>query len=264
MMDWKDELLKYISVSRNDDLKSKEISKLKYENIPKKLFKYRPVTDYSVENFKNGTLWFAGAETFNDPYDTTLYFNQERLNTIKSKRVKEVLREGMRSINSDIKRGYKICCLSEELHSMPMWYHYANRHRGFVMEFDFSILAERDTRTSILWPVFYSEKLFDASDFLLTEGKGGDSNLLLGILSSINKSEDWQYEKEWRLILTKTEDADDLNQPIPKPTAIYFGKDIQNSDRLCLMEIAESKNIPAYCMELSETDFKMIPHSLKI
>jgi hypothetical protein len=42
---------------------------LKYPNLPKSIFKYRSVNDLSLASLRNGTVWLADPESFNDPYD---------------------------------------------------------------------------------------------------------------------------------------------------------------------------------------------------
>lgn len=55
-----------------------EAISLKYDYIPTKLFKYREFSEYSLDNLKNNTLWCASANGFNDPYDTSIYFEYSK------------------------------------------------------------------------------------------------------------------------------------------------------------------------------------------
>ncbi|WP_334042398.1 DUF2971 domain-containing protein [Burkholderia ambifaria] len=52
---------------------------LKYKNIPHRLFKYREVNKYSIENLVDDTVWLADPATFNDPYDCHHFINYNQL-----------------------------------------------------------------------------------------------------------------------------------------------------------------------------------------
>jgi hypothetical protein len=51
---------------------------LKYGHIPTSLFKYREFGSYSLDNLENNTLWCASANGFNDPYDTSIFFEYSK------------------------------------------------------------------------------------------------------------------------------------------------------------------------------------------
>jgi hypothetical protein len=88
-----------------------------------------------------------------------------------------------------------ILCLSESAENLLMWAHYADSHRGFVIEFDerspfFDRRVNPDDEFRHLRKVTYSPKrpsltLADVEDFAPFMTKGTD----------------WQYEAEWRMIV---------------------------------------------------------------
>ena len=88
-----------------------------------------------------------------------------------------------------------ILCLSESAESLLMWAHYADSHRGFVIEFDelspfFDRRVNPDDELRHLRKVSYSPKrpsltLADVEDFAPFMTKGTD----------------WKYEAEWRMIV---------------------------------------------------------------
>lgn len=165
--------------------------------------------------------------------------------------------------NETIKKGYKICSLSERVDSMLMWSHYAKNHTGFVMEYDFNSLPLSDVRSRSLWPVIYDDKLFDASRFMREQSESGAYNNLFGIIASIHKAKDWQYEQEWRLIIPLGPDEPPFNYSVPTPKAIYLGSKVSNEDRIKISNIANKKGIPVYKMKLSHDRFNMAPEPLE-
>lgn len=88
-----------------------------------------------------------------------------------------------------------ILCLSESANNLLMWAHYADSHRGFVIEFDerspfFDRRISPDDEFRHLRKVTYNAKrpsltLANVEDFSPFMTKGTD----------------WEYEAEWRMIL---------------------------------------------------------------
>ena len=70
--EWKD-YLKEMLFDRDPakvDVQAANIFKRRY--IPKKLYKYRTITKYALDNLVNDTLHLTTASRFNDPYDSAL------------------------------------------------------------------------------------------------------------------------------------------------------------------------------------------------
>lgn len=56
-----------------------QIEKLVSLNIPSKLYKYRGVNEYTVNDLKNNKIVCSKPIDFNDPFDSLLYFDIERI-----------------------------------------------------------------------------------------------------------------------------------------------------------------------------------------
>jgi hypothetical protein len=72
--EWFSKLRELFFSPRLEEVNIDEAIALKYRYIPRKLFKYREFGEYSLDNLKNNTLWCDSANRFNDPYDTSIYF----------------------------------------------------------------------------------------------------------------------------------------------------------------------------------------------
>jgi hypothetical protein len=153
---------------------------------------------------------------------------------------------GISETNSKLKElieDTKILCLSESHTSVLMWSHYAELHRGVVLEI--ACIPELDSVWGVASPVSYSDEmplLYD-DDFLVY-----DDDFLVKLLSgqlgvnpndvikrfTTSKAKDWSYEREWRVVLHRT-DPSELTQDIrfqPKElAAIYFGCRMAKSDK---------------------------------
>lgn len=94
--------------------------------------------------------------------------------------------------------GVGVVSLSKNALSIPMWSHYANFHRGFIIEFRIPVMGyEEDIPLSndrlLPFPVEYSPKRPR-----LSVGEPTPENIVNKVL--LTKSTDWEYEEEERVI----------------------------------------------------------------
>lgn len=165
---------------------------------------------------------------------------------------------------------HRICSFSKERDSLLMWSHYSEHHKGFCIEYSLDVLPENSLLITQLFPVIYSRSIYDTKTILEHQGKDY-FNQFMWTLAAITKSEDWKYEKEWRLISVSKTPIQPFK--MPKPTAIYLGTRFDVEDPLSeekrilnkrLLEIISTKNIPCYKMSLSTTKFELIPNHNKL
>ena len=76
-----------------------DIYKLVLPNIPEKLYRYRGINDYSVADFKNGTISLCHAVMFPDKYDSYSYVNEDRIHEDLEKSLKNALRIALMHID---------------------------------------------------------------------------------------------------------------------------------------------------------------------
>lgn len=186
-------------------------------------------------------------------------------------------------------------CFSEEFKATLMWAHYARCHEGFCIEYVFkkylkgceencgNILGYHNFMLNLtLAPVHYSGSRFDATNFLKTifqQELGTRLNVslppyhadvLFMTKALLVKSEDWSYEKEWRLI-SPPENESKEEPPRSKlltrtpPTAVYIGARASSETEEKLEYICALKHIPCYKMVQSHTtssfDLEPVPYS---
>lgn len=86
-MDWVDEFLNLMSGATIDVQQIMRAHAIKNDNLPFKLYKYRPVNEYSLNNFKTDTVWVCSTDKYNDPYECafTLNFDLISRENIKKK-----------------------------------------------------------------------------------------------------------------------------------------------------------------------------------
>ena len=179
-----------------------------------------------------------------------------------------------------VKRLAFIVCFSEDIHSVTMWSHYANSHKGFALAYNlrsFQMKCNNCTNEGQcnkalqgnIYPVVYSKDRYDASDYLgWYIGKSYGLNLKnpdisTAFKSQLYKSPQWSYEKEWRLIANKPNELTDKTPACieqVRPTAIFYGTRISYINKKILHSMAQEKGIDEYQMYI---DNKSYNYSIK-
>lgn len=285
--EWKD-YLKEMLFDRDPekvDVLAANLFKRKF--IPRKLYKYRAITKYALDNFTNDTLHLTTASRFNDPFDSALTVDPFRSNSGRElidqlaasagvgqiddrlrERLAEYIDERNGRFRSELqaallyqaRNGYKLCSLSSRIDSTLMWSHYAKDHTGFAMEYEFKSLPESDPVYRFLWPVIYTGAMLDIS--FVYDDAAGRTNGLYPVLAAMSKAKDWAYEGEWRLIIPGSPGEAPFNLPVPAPKAIYLGAHIKGKNQQRLASIAKQKGIPVFKMHLAPSEYKMEPRQL--
>ena len=156
----------------------------------------------------------------------------------------------------------KVCSFSTRLNSVVMWGHYAANQTGFCLEYDINNWPSGSVQRRRLFPVIYSEHLFDITKYIGYGLDGSTTNNLFATISGMYKALDWKYEDEWRFILPMGEGFKDQNVSVPKPSAIYLGARVSAEDEATLSRIARDKDISIFKMKLSPRKFLLEPHLL--
>ncbi|MCL1665117.1 DUF2971 domain-containing protein [Elizabethkingia ursingii] len=307
-----------------------EIFKYCWDLTPENLYRYRFCNTYSFEALEEDKFLLTKPTLFNDPYDSLLYIDRERIlskingdldfdvvkklkkdknyreeqekilgkdfvdkfanlepfgtkeefdkhkklsEIIHSKIIDSIINESLLSL----KQSSLVACLSENFESILMWSHYADNHRGFVLNYDFK--ARYSIETNIpgvkatefadkkLFPVSYDDNRFDATYYVefhfienIFKNLGLEFNRpffdkLFYYKILLFKSQEWSYEREWRIIKQTNINSQDNKPNIDfitniRPKEIILGAHIQDQNKQKLIEIANEKNIPIFQMKL--------------
>lgn len=166
---------------------------------------------------------------------------------------KEAVKE---SLPGSQKASLKVCSFSATAASIIMWSHYADQHRGFCMEYDVHSLPPNNLFVRMMYPVIYSEKLFDATSYYLAALRDRERfNMLFSALASLYKSPEWGYEKEWRLVIPANLLKESSPWRVPKPKRLYLGSRINEEHRELLLTIGRKRNIEVHQMHLADDSF---------
>lgn len=192
--------------------------------------------------------------------------------------IKEQIRtasnEAMEKSRNLISKQCRVTCLSERMDSPLMWSHYANKHYGFCLEYDFThTMVKRypdlNLAKIMLLPVIYSEqrplltKAITNPKILVQYMK--TKKLPNEIIESIVygmlfKSIDWAYEQEWRIIGLNMETP---FMKLPPARKLFLGANIEDSAKERLIAIAKKKRIPIFQMYLAPDKYKFEYHKVE-
>ncbi len=232
---------------------------------PKKIFKYMPINQYSKENLKKNQLYFNIPANFNDPYDQDIPFiekpltkdsilqnklkfpelNELTLNQYKNFIISEVKPSFVTAIK-EITNSHGVTCFSESNNNILMWSHYADSHKGLCLEFDaVHTFFER------LIKVKY-EQFLPKIDLL----RYFDGELSIEEIKQYycTKFIDWEYEKEFRLMMSKGNQA--YKYPRECLIGVYLGLNTNADDEKDIRVLCP--DVHFYKAAKSESEFKVV------
>lgn len=248
----------------------------------KKVYKYlheNRIDDILISN----TIRFTQPQFFNDPFELKPYIEKvsemglkdfikkyELLEKIKNEDLTYLSKlddEIMNDINKmDFVEFFNITntehlgilSLSKRNDNLLMWAHYANEHKGFVVEFDYenNFFNQNKNNLACLKDVAYTkyrphiELKFNREDYAIY----------------LNKSFEWKYEEELRMFLELDKAIKKIDNEIylfkfPKQAikSIYMGCLMKESDKKKILKIltndTELSHIKLYDLNISEKEF---------
>ena len=280
----KEEILKNYEEALNKNWFLYMLSKINslVEEEMRKQYPDDPIIDEVVKKMQCFNVWKGeGDEVVNQRLSEAYYegttYGDKGIYSDKINEYLEFIGDLLDQSVESVKESCKIACFTERKDNMLMWSHYADRHSGFVLEYDIKqvVFPTSDTQPSshpaILFPVIYSDKRLDAThigkslmdDFLISlKGENNSSIVLPDIFIYLkvflNKAKCWGYENEWRLICPDSYENESV-KVIMKPTAIYYGSNISSADKAKLSLLAKEKNIAEYQMavEYYNSEYKV-------
>lgn len=141
-------------------------------DVPASLFRYRPITDKSINALRMDRLYFSTSNYYDDPFDTLIFVDKKRLHReideLALDKIDRRLLEGgllqfgidatsidlsaaggmMHSfvealygmLSNALKKDIFTVCFGESGTNEQLWLKYANQYKGFVIEYDFKSL----------------------------------------------------------------------------------------------------------------------------
>jgi hypothetical protein len=219
-----------------------------WQIIPDKIYKYTRISKTLKECLKNNQLWFASPNTLNDPFDCKAHINYgsnedeclknyEKLFSKIPKSIKAALNKlakephGFNIISSvgialALEKMFGVSCFTENYNNTLMWAHYADSHKGIIMEF-------KKEKSGLLLPYLLPVNYFKNYPVINVSDYPKEQNMAVWLQCLCAKGKDWKFENEWRVVrspgnkkyaFNKTELSGiifGLNTPDKKKRGIY-------------------------------------------
>lgn len=141
---------------------------------------------------------------------------------------------------------FRILCLCEAHDTVSMWYHYADKYQGVVLEFDCN--DKLDSAWLVAEPVNYVDSIPEISTaigwatVLIKSQKKAVQTLFK--VCAYSKTPDWSYEREWRVTSFKRPHEkgtiSDYSFNPREIKSIYLGPLIDRNDQDEILRIAKN------------------------
>lgn len=183
-----------------------------------------------------------------------------------------------------------IVCFTTDYKSTLMWGHYADSHKGFVLEYDLKDYIKKCLNIEctsknkcinlglkpLIAPIIYEENRKQGNIYIFQEIlnklnqsiNSTSSYIALDYLfltkCLLRKSKEWEYEDEWRLFSSIYSNNDiekykvvlpdkkSLDYNLIRPKAIYMGIDIPPKRKKDLQILCKALEIPCYQMAVDQ------------
>jgi hypothetical protein len=174
----------------------------------KHLYKYYAYNENSLSVLINKKIWLAKPESFNDPFDCGIEFEDNTdekllkrilggidIDSKQYDKIKQFAIKGLNRLKEAKFRNAGIFSMSENNKNILMWSHYADQHKGFCIEFirrSDNVLGNSEMARPINYPKDYTKVKFIDSTGKLNES--------IFYEFFYTKARDWHYEDEWRCV----------------------------------------------------------------
>lgn len=260
-------MINFIELVQDPDFRNYAMSRLANNSKKKdyffpekypKLFRYRSLTSYAIDDIINEQVSVTTIGEFNDLFDGSVHlygdnFDRDAAAESKWSELEKIRKmaelpeeifshdyytdfykkhfeeDSRHKFNLLDYLGTFVCCFSTELNATLMWSHYADSSKGICISYDFNQWESKALQRKLLFPVAYSHNPIDLSD-LMEEGDKRPCKYPIDtalLCAALNKAEIWDYESEWRLLFVTTSFVDRTRRMsiniLVKPSAVYFG-----------------------------------------
>lgn len=179
--------------------------------LVKSLYKYKSISGdsfkYTQDIFLNKRIYLPPALQLNDPTEGLFTLELEDKNNSWTGYANQYYIDATKRLG--------VFSLSETNNNILMWAHYADNHTGICIEFN---VSQQSSVFHDIQKITYSDKLPH-----IKRNQNENEVLRQGLL---NKTSDWSYEAEWRLI-SKANKFYPINNEI---TTVIVGARISNDN----------------------------------
>lgn len=223
------------------------------DQIDMPIYSFRGFSEYSLADLSNNTISISRPKVLNDPFDTPIleWVKHQQNSSTHPPYISPFAKsfDGYRIRSFSIPKGE-----TKPINNTLLWAHYADGHKGFCIEYDFST----DFRKRMIsfnqikyGNIDLNKDLFTIKDAFMT------------------KSIDWKYENEVRLLSYDSDSESDYGTiPLDSESsisAIYFGIKCPPKRISVIKSLQKDSETKFYKMKAVGTSlpYKLIPELIK-
>jgi len=204
----------------------------------KHIYKYFSINEFIFRTLINNELFFAKPSDFNDPFDSqfnlrlvegskaekqffeNLEASSSEINNLKTPQLNNEISTNLEnSLISGTNDLVGVTCFSETENEILMWSHYADKHKGICLKFDWKIHPEYFSGSK----VFYSNSIHNI-EYSSTENFHQEYKKC--VLTKLGR---WNYEKEIRSVIEINKKRNLSFNP-KALVGVIFGEKTNNAD----------------------------------
>ncbi len=234
-------------------------------SIPKRLYRYRTFSEYSMREILLQNVFLAKPSSFDDRFDSQyISFEQPEIPRLKSE--EEIAKEKVISFLDDLivkdrnaffHNVLRISCFTTDCCNVPMWYYYANQHKGMCIEYDLSDLPAFDEAGYCFLPVIYPNRNEEILFRKLGKRLNSDA-----VCNALIKNKDWEFEKEWRMI--RISDKTEKEYASVKIKKVIMGCDASLESTVLLADMIKKNDLDIKMSRMLITPKGMKEQMLKL
>lgn len=245
-----------------------ECMNFKNEKMPEFLYQYTKVK-HADDLLKNDLMFLRTFDNLNDPFDGDFLGVDEDIHRLAVEEVNgesyQIKKDVVRiEVDFDYKKEYRVACFSESNDCSPMWAFYGDNHKGICVGYAFH---ENSLFELFCYPIYYVESTNnDSITHKLIEDEILPNRQLMEIF--IKKSESWNFENEWRIVLSDKKPFKRFNFELYgenkylkflKPASVYLGLKIDDDSRKRIIDLCKERNIKVFEMKKDTSGYNLIP-----
>ena len=204
-----------------------------------------------------------GIEADADEINLSLRIGEKLFPELQAERdqTRAILDDLERRVISKTNTLFRVGCLCTDYRNALMWSHYADCHKGFCVEYDFSAIDDSNT-TGLPMPVVYSDvrPQFPWENAIVRSAEStarATAHLMVGVLT---KDKRWEYENEWRFLIPATMSP---NLSMPPISCIYLGAKIAPKNRKKILMLAKKLGTPVKQMVVDRGAYTLHPEDIQ-
>ena len=237
----------------NNDVKDiekmyRDIKYLLKEEKDISLYRYRTINPYAKKEIEQKQIFMNVPSKFDDLFDSNfvvdikspdddlaprfhaLYvskYMEENLHGISSEGGTNGWDAYFKCINKDIDNIIRVSSLSEDYKNIPLWYYYANEHKGICIEYSLKEIVNNLRENEYIMPVVYTDNYFKYNPATAYTPEKTKMSVQANVLV---KHDSWAFEKEWRIVQVCNGHFKEYTETIPIKS-ITFGLKVDEYDK---------------------------------